>query len=316
MAKSFDASRLMKFSRVIQMEGERQTQIAYHEKEVWNIYELFHSRYNLHKRAYTHRVSCILEAMYGDVLELAEPHLTVPGRGGRPVRIGDAIHDMRAYTALTDHILKRIEFSTADALQPARSMLRRIQRRELHIFVGEQLLRPGAAPKDRSERVAGVRRFLVAAAASERAETERAEASADAENARGENARGENAREGPHDAPAEVRAARCGPRLRPEDLVVKLVSINYGMKDKNPVDFVHFYRRKSKSFCTQYSKAGDLAERERRETEATGFRIHADSVSCLVPHVFQEEYVRVYCKSRDARTVDLAVRAFKTWCER
>lgn len=157
-------------------------QIAYHEKEAWNVYELFHSRFNLHKRAYKHRVAGAVEAMYGEVLDspLARVEytlhgspsscsrysslrtLTSPSRASmvsrcccapspcsmpplfcspqqsqrcslsaerciartysasgrcfpRQVRLRDAVHDMQAYAALTDHILKRIEYSTEKA---------------------------------------------------------------------------------------------------------------------------------------------------------------------------------------------------------
>lgn len=31
-------------------------EICFHIKEAWNLYELFHTRYTLHKRAYQHRV--------------------------------------------------------------------------------------------------------------------------------------------------------------------------------------------------------------------------------------------------------------------
>ena len=47
---SYDFARLMNFNRVIK--GE----ICFHAKEVFNIYEMFHTRYSLHKRLYTHRV--------------------------------------------------------------------------------------------------------------------------------------------------------------------------------------------------------------------------------------------------------------------
>lgn len=72
MKWSFDAQRLMRFCRVLTVDGV--PQICYHEKEAckllccsellllpgyccrlsqaWNIYELFHTRYSLHKRAY------------------------------------------------------------------------------------------------------------------------------------------------------------------------------------------------------------------------------------------------------------------------
>ena len=45
--------------------------------EVWNIYELFHSRYNLHKRAYKHRVACVVETMYQ---REPNPHSPDPAR--------------------------------------------------------------------------------------------------------------------------------------------------------------------------------------------------------------------------------------------
>ena len=40
----------MNFSRVINNE------ICFHSKEVYNLYEMFHTRYSLFKRIYTHRV--------------------------------------------------------------------------------------------------------------------------------------------------------------------------------------------------------------------------------------------------------------------
>jgi hypothetical protein len=34
-----------------------------------------------------------------------------------------------------------------------------------------------------------------------------------------------------------------------------------------------------------------------------------------VPHIFQEEYLRVFCRSRDKGTIARANRAFSVWCE-
>lgn len=47
MKWSFDAERLRKFSRIVAVDDTMQ--LCFHEKEVWNLYELFHTRYNLHK---------------------------------------------------------------------------------------------------------------------------------------------------------------------------------------------------------------------------------------------------------------------------
>ena len=50
LKSSYDFDRLLRFSRVIDNE------ICYHSKEVYNVYEMFHTRYSLFKRIYTHRV--------------------------------------------------------------------------------------------------------------------------------------------------------------------------------------------------------------------------------------------------------------------
>jgi HD superfamily phosphohydrolase len=41
--------------------------ICFEKKEVWNVYELFHTRFSLHKRAYQHRVSTVVEHMFSEV---------------------------------------------------------------------------------------------------------------------------------------------------------------------------------------------------------------------------------------------------------
>ena len=76
---------------------------------VWNLYELFHTRwvvavlsllvlclptpialcvpdhrYNLHKRAYQHRVARICEDMLTEAMVLANDHVTLPGTDGVP----------------------------------------------------------------------------------------------------------------------------------------------------------------------------------------------------------------------------------------
>jgi HD superfamily phosphohydrolase len=94
---TFDFSRLMKFSRVID------NQICYHAKEVFNIYELFHTRYVLFKMVYTHRAAKATEYMIRDALIEAD---IAWGR-----RLSNAIENPAEYMKLTDCILKDIENS-------------------------------------------------------------------------------------------------------------------------------------------------------------------------------------------------------------
>ena len=64
----------MKFSRVIDNE------ICFSSKEVYNVYELFHTRYSLFRQVYSHRVSKSIEYMIEDALTLANPVLEISDR--------------------------------------------------------------------------------------------------------------------------------------------------------------------------------------------------------------------------------------------
>lgn len=95
---------------------------------MWNVYELFHTRFSLHKRAYQHRVSTVVDHMFAEVLELANPHvdLTCPSTG-RTYRMSTCIESMGAYATLSDWIILRIQHSTCPALSEAR--VRKARRR-------------------------------------------------------------------------------------------------------------------------------------------------------------------------------------------
>lgn len=92
---SIDCSRLMKMSRVID------DQICWHHKEVYNLYELYHTRFSLFKRVYTHRVGKAIEYMLTDALLAAD---SVMG-------ISQAIFNGDQYLHLTDDIIRQIERS-------------------------------------------------------------------------------------------------------------------------------------------------------------------------------------------------------------
>ena len=82
--------------------------------------------------------------------------------------------------------------------------------------------RPGS--KKGKARLAGAKRFLLAAAS--------------LDEANGERGFGEES-----DSEGSGGLSE-GVRLEESDLVIKLCSINYGMREQNPVDHVNFFRRK------------------------------------------------------------------------
>lgn len=77
--------------------------------------------------------------------------------------------------------------------------------------------------------------------------------------------------------------------LRPEDIVVQNMKIDYAMKERNPVDSVKFFQ--------EY-------------TDTTSFHIDKNKVSVLLPSNFMERKVRVFSKSRDPMYVEAVEQAF------
>ncbi|KAF9350195.1 SAM domain and HD [Mortierella sp. AD094] len=121
---SIDCSRLMKMSRVID------NQICWHHKEVYNLYELYHTRFSLFKRVYTHRVGKAIEYMLTDALLAAD---NVMG-------ISSAIFNGEKYLHLTDDIVRQIERSHEPGLEESKAILKRIRTRNLYKFVDELLI--------------------------------------------------------------------------------------------------------------------------------------------------------------------------------
>jgi len=78
--------------------------------------------------------------------------------------------------------------------------------------------------------------------------------------------------------------------LTEADVRLSVVKINYGKKEKNPIDSVSFYH-------------------SLQDTEASA--LGPEHVSLLIPKVFQEKYFRVACHKRSA--ADVVKKAFYEW---
>ncbi|KAI8393865.1 HD phosphohydrolase domain-containing protein [Radiomyces spectabilis] len=126
LRSSYDAKRLLVYSRVVDNE------ICFHHKEVYNLYEMFHTRYSLFKRIYTHRVGKAIELMITDALLSADPYLD----------ISQAVQNPEDYMNLTDSILGIIERSKTTELAEARAIIKRLRTRNLYKFVDEFLVPP------------------------------------------------------------------------------------------------------------------------------------------------------------------------------
>ncbi|XP_007932932.1 deoxynucleoside triphosphate triphosphohydrolase SAMHD1-like [Orycteropus afer afer] len=214
---NFDHKRFIKFARVCEVDKKKH--ICTRNKEAWNLYDMFHIRNCLHRRAYQHRVGNIIETMITDAFLEADPHIEITGAEGKKYHISTAIDDMEAFTKLTVPV----------SLSPL----------AVEVFLFEEY-------KNLPQQVAGAKSHV-----SQQDE------------------------------------------LEPKDLVVDVINMDYGMKDKNPIDHVYFY-------C--------------KDNPTEAYKIDKHQISQLLPERFAEQLIRVYCKKTDKKSLDAAQNLFKEWC--
>jgi HD superfamily phosphohydrolase len=296
VAIPFDASRLMRFGRVVTLESGMTT-IGYASKEAWNVYQLFSSRYSLHKRAYQHRVARVVETMFTEALLLADAHLRFEGSDGRMLKISESIWDMKAYAKVTDYVLRMIANSSDALLGPARNLIHRIERRDFYTFIGETLwdtqrsasLSPEPSP-DTAKRSRAAAGLDGTPAPLQRPDSY----GADAPWPRRRVIRARDGQRIQEELHA-LASSLCDEDMKVDDLLVEIITINMGMGDKNPVDSVMFYHV------------------DKISSELIVAPISRHQVSVFVPHIFEEQYVRLYCKH--AAHAPVVREAFDSWCE-
>ncbi|KAI4883970.1 hypothetical protein NFI96_027537 [Prochilodus magdalenae] len=248
MRNIFDYRRFLKFARVCEVNNENH--ICSRDKEVDDLYDMFHMRHSLHRKAYQHKAVNIIEFMITEALVKADPHILIEGSNGETCRMSEAIDDMEAYTKLTDHIFEQILYSTKPELSKAKDILQNIICRRLYKCLGQ------TTPKTPIE-------------ASQKELMKYSE---------------EVARAKPSSTDVD---------LKPDDFIVSVVNLNYGRKDKNPINDVHFYTKKDPE---------------------TPIKINKTQVSKMLPDRFAEQLIRVYCKKTDEKNLEAAKKYFVQWC--
>lgn len=208
----FDHRRLMKFAKVVDSD------ICFHRKEIFNVYHLFLTRFQLHRTVYNHRAALSIDAMITDALLHAD----------QPLEISDAINDAESFLRLSDSLLYTIEHSRDTNLKAARDIIKRLRYRKLYAFVDECLLPTGTSCKLTEQ-----------------------------------------------DITTHQDAAKWGIDLRPQDIVLSKVSLNFGRKDRNPVENVLFF--------TDWE-------------DTNPSNIPTSKVSYVVPAVFEEKILRLYLR--------------------
>uniref|UniRef100_A0A3Q3BR79 HD/PDEase domain-containing protein n=1 Tax=Haplochromis burtoni TaxID=8153 RepID=A0A3Q3BR79_HAPBU len=132
---NFDHRRFIVFARVCNVDG--QLHICSRDKEMANLYDMFHTRNSLHRRAYQHRVKMAVEIMIKDALLKADQdkHF-IKWAEGKACCLSKAKKHKEAYTKLTGRgfevwclkLTTHLTFKTSEL---------RIMRRDLYQLVGE-----------------------------------------------------------------------------------------------------------------------------------------------------------------------------------
>ncbi|XP_029912428.1 deoxynucleoside triphosphate triphosphohydrolase SAMHD1-like [Myripristis murdjan] len=247
---NFDYRRFLKFARVCEVDGQKH--ICTRDKEVGNLYDMFHTRNCLHRRAYQHKVGHVIENMITEAFLKADKHIKVQGSGGKMYTLSTAIDDMEAYTKLTDHVFEQILNSHVPELAEARKILHNVVCRRLYKCVGQT-----QAENHITDTQEICRHWA-----------------------------GDVAKSKPQSGIQDVN-------LQPEDFIVSVIEMDYGMKGKNPINNVRFYCKNDPTKAIQIRK---------------------NQVSKLLPEQFAEQMIRVICKKTDDRSLEAAKKHFVQWC--
>lgn len=119
---SFDYDRLLIHARVIH------GHICYPEKEVYNVYELFRTRYSMHRQVYMHKVVKAVEFMMIDLFEAVDELFS----------LSLSSHNPDQYLQYTDSIIDIIEYLCKPESR-ARKLLQRIHTRNLYKCIEEEM---------------------------------------------------------------------------------------------------------------------------------------------------------------------------------
>lgn len=245
--------------------------------------------------------------------------------------IHEAAYNMQAYTNLTDEVLTLIKNNPDPELDHAKDLLYRIETRQLYKLVGHTPLigtdedkyhMAGADSRslDRTlerevlEAIISLGQpsyaepnghLAAVAEGDERQEEEQGGGGVCSKRKEPDGGGGCSQTNGP-DGGGSSCSKRKGPEsseegatkkrrvlgLVEDDIIVEINYVHYGMKDKNPVDQMRFWKKDAKA-----------------DSVATNMRESAYRMEC--PKFFDDRQVRVYCKTPEKTR--LAQCAFKKW---
>ncbi|XP_035994532.1 deoxynucleoside triphosphate triphosphohydrolase SAMHD1-like isoform X1 [Fundulus heteroclitus] len=209
---SFDYRRLILCARVCKVEGR--TEICFRDKEVFNLYDMFYTRFCLHKRAYQHKVANAVECMITDAFVKAYKHIQIRGSREKTFNLYEAKDDMEAYTKLTDDVFEQIlnhpNPKGSMDLEQAKLILDRIHGRDLYKCLAEFHTKKLEITKEAIRDV--------------------------------------------WEQELKTALAEIPQEWKKEDFLVDVIKLDYGMEKKDPIQHVRFYRKKEPEKPIQFTR--------------------------------------------------------------
>ncbi|XP_057187502.1 uncharacterized protein LOC130552866 isoform X1 [Triplophysa rosa] len=232
----FDLQRLLRSARVCNVKmNKNKKSICYRDKVADNIYDMFHTRYTLHRQALQHKIGYIIDVRINDALLKANEKL-------RPDRkISDAIHNMVDYIKLTDHIFDEILHHSDPQLKEAKDILENIVNRRLPKFVGEARLDEKALEEKLKEELKGEELEEEFKKANKRKEYQKI-------------------------LEDDYNEKNPNTLIADMDLDIYVVDLGFGT-EKNPIDDVYFYNKRDpdKAFRMEKWQVSDLSPKSFHE---------------------------------------------------
>lgn len=323
VGNDFSLNRFINLGKVLPAKfgsHEEELTICYPEKLVDDALDLFRLRFKMHRKVYTHKAVKKIEYMKTDAFVLANDFITIPGTvserfpTGR-YKISECIFDSQALSKLDDRVEVLISLCEDIRLEPAKKILERIENRQLYICLGKTTFKRGDAIDNMSEDQILENIILIASLLDQEHSDdflsqgdEFCQFLQGTPDVTGQNIDDEdtfassfdqNINTFSQESADSVLSPRRGAfschddlKLLPEDLIIEKMHIHYGLKDRNPVEQMRFYKKQG--------NVGVVVKEETYESQ--------------IPRTFEDMAVRVFCRHYEKE--NLSRRAFEIWCKR
>ncbi|XP_044175514.1 deoxynucleoside triphosphate triphosphohydrolase SAMHD1-like [Acropora millepora] len=286
---NFDHKRYMKFARVINVDGK--PQICVRDKEAENLYDMFHTRRSLHQRAYQHKTKNIIEKMTYlssnsreivfdlkltfNLVKQADNWLTPNAKAGGKSSfcVQNLFICLFSVHRITEALVKadkeiKLKGTDGKMLSISESIDDMQAYTQLTDHVYHQILYSDAAKLKEARAILQriEKRDLYKCIGQKVLKKPRSK--------------------------EEIREEifnfwQDGPHITPDDFIVEIVTFNYGMRDKNPLEELRFYPKNAPD---------------------EPIILRKDEVSKMLPEKFSEQSLRVYFRRTEPDCLEKAKR--------